>query len=252
MRCLFSNNAKYRVEMNKIFLSSHKLVVEKRMKDILTFLSQLRENNNRVWFQAHKEEYDRLRPRFVEMVQELIQQISLFDEDIAGLDAKNCMYRIYRDIRFSPDKTPYKSYMSAYIAKGGRKSLRAGYYFHIEPDNCMLSGGVWCPEPKLLKALRQAIYDNYDEWKEIVEDKPFRSLYRDWVESPLKIVPRPFPRDCEAAEWLKRKEYLILNAKPDRFFDQPDWIKQAAHELSLMKPYNDFLNYTVDEVYDLI
>lgn len=124
------------------------------MKEILDYLSRLRENNNREWFQAHKEEYDRLRPLFVEKIQELIQQISQFDEDIVGLEAKNCMYRIYRDIRFSPDKTPYKSYMSAYMAKGGRKSLRAGYYFHFEPGNCLLSGGVWCPEPKLPSTMR--------------------------------------------------------------------------------------------------
>ena len=188
------------------------------MKEILDYLSRLRENNNREWFQAHKEEYDRLRPLFVEKIQELIQQISQFDEDIVGLEAKNCMYRIYRDIRFSPDKTPYKSYMSAYIAKGGRKSLRAGYYFHFEPGNCLLSGGIWCPEPKLLKALRQAVYDNYDELKDIVENKEFKSLYRDWVGETLKIVPRPFPRDCEQAAWLKRKDYVVVNVKPDDFF----------------------------------
>ena len=221
------------------------------MKEILAYLSQLRDNNNREWFQAHKAEYDRLRPLFVEKVQALIQQIARFDDDIAGLDAQSCMYRIYRDIRFSPDKTPYKPYMSAYIAKGGRKSLRAGYYFHFEPGNCMLSGGIWCPEPKLLKALRQAVYDNYDELKEIVENRSFKALYRDWVGETLKIVPRPFPRDCEHAEWLKRKDYVVLNVKPDSFFDSPDWIEKTAHDFKIMKPLNDFLNYTVDEVYDL-
>ncbi len=221
------------------------------MKEILDFLSQLRENNNRVWFQAHKAEYDRLRPQFIEAIQLLIGQIARFDEDVAGLDASNCMYRIYRDIRFSPDKRPYKDYMSAYIAKGGRKSLRAGYYVHFEPGNILLSGGIWCPESKLLKSLRQAIYDNYDEWLEIVENREFRALYTDWIENPMKQVPRPFPRDCEQAEWMKRRDYLVVNVKPDEFVSRPDWIEQAARELQLMKPYNDFLNYTIDEVYDL-
>ena len=221
------------------------------MKEILSYLSRLRDNNNRHWFHAPKEEYDRLRPPFAEKIQALIRQISLFDDEIAGLDAQSGMYRIYRDIRFSPDKTPYKTYMSAYIAKGGRKSLRAGYYFHFEPGNCMLSGGIWCPEPQLLKALRQAVYDNFDELKEIVEDRQFKSLYSDWVGEKLKIVPRPFPRDCEQAEWLKRKDYVVVNVKPDTFFDSPDWIERAAHDFQIMKPLNDFLNYTVDEVYDL-
>lgn len=221
------------------------------MKEILTYLSQLRENNNREWFQAHKEEYDRLRPIFIEKVQQLIDRISRFDHEIAGLDAKSCLYRIYRDIRFSPDKTPYKSYMSAYIAKGGRKSLRAGYYFHLEPGGSMLSGGVWCPEPKLLKALRQAVYDNYDELQEIVGNRRFRTLYHDWEGETLKIVPRPFPRDCEQAEWLKRKDYVVVNHKPDSFFDDPDWVEKTAREFQIMKPLNDFFNYTIDEVYDL-
>ena len=117
-------------------------IMLKNMKDILTYLTRLRENNNREWFQAHKEEYDRLRPIFIDKVQQLIDRIAQFDDEIAGLEAKSCMYRIYRDIRFSPDKTPYKTYMSAYMAKGGRKSLRAGYYFHLEPGNCMISGGM--------------------------------------------------------------------------------------------------------------
>ena len=114
-----------------------------------------------------------------------------------------------------------------------------------------MSGGVWCPEPKLLKALRQAVYDNYDELKDIVENKEFKSLYRDWVGETLKIVPRPFPRDCEQAAWLKRKDYVVVNVKPDDFFGSPDWIEKAAHDFHIMKPLNDFLNYTVDEIYDL-
>ena len=161
------------------------------------------------------------------------------------------MYRIYRDIRFSPDKTPYKTYMSAYMAKGGRKSLRAGYYFHLEPGNCMISGGVWCPEPKLLKALRQAIYDNYDEFQELIGRPQFKTLYPDWEGETLKVVPRPFPRDCEQAEWLKRKDYVMVHFAPDNFFDAPDWVEQTAHAFEIMKPVNDFFNYTVDEVYNL-
>lgn len=204
-------------------------IMLKNMKDILTYLTRLRENNNREWFQAHKEEYDRLRPIFIDKVQQLIDRIAQFDDEIAGLEAKSCMYRIYRDIRFSPDKTPYKTYMSAYMAKGGRKSLRAGYYFHLEPGNCMISGGVWCPEPKLLKALRQAIYDNYDEFQELIGRPQFKTLYPDWEGETLKVVPRPFPRDCEQAEWLKRKDYVMVHFAPDNFFDAPDWVEQTAH-----------------------
>ena len=128
------------------------------MKDILDFLTELRQHNNRDWFNERKDRFYELRATFLNRVDELIRLISVFDEEISGLEAKNCVYRIYRDTRFSPDKTPYKTFFSAYIAsKGGKKSLRAGYYLHLEPGNCLLGGGVWCPESKLLKELREHI-----------------------------------------------------------------------------------------------
>ena len=129
------------------------------MKDILDFLTELRQHNNRDWFNERKDRFYELRATFLNRVDELIRLISVFDEEISGLEAKDCVYRIYRDTRFSPDKTPYKTFFSAYIAsKGGKKSLRAGYYLHLEPGNCLLGGGVWCPESKLLKELREAVY----------------------------------------------------------------------------------------------
>ena len=116
--------------------------------DIISFLSELQKNNNRVWFQENKERYDGLRQLFIQDVQKLIDRISLFDPEVSGMEAKDCLFRIYRDIRFSPNKLPYKSHFAAYIARGGRSSDRGGYYIHIEPGNCMLSGGIWCPEPR--------------------------------------------------------------------------------------------------------
>ena len=107
-------------------------------EQILSFLKALSANNHREWFQAHKAEYDQLRQAFTDEVQQLIHRVSLFYSDITGLGAKNCLYRIYRDIRFSPDKTPYKNHFAAYIALGGRGSLRGGYYLHLEHENCMI------------------------------------------------------------------------------------------------------------------
>ena len=102
-------------------------------EQIIEFLTELRSHNNREWFQDNKNRYDALRKVFIDEVQDLIGRISLFDPEVAGLEAKDCLFRIYRDIRFSPDKTPYKCHFAAYISQGGRASERGGYYIHLEP-----------------------------------------------------------------------------------------------------------------------
>ena len=137
---------------------------------IFQFLKNLATNNNREWFQEHKDEYLKAQKEFEELLTAIIARISLFDESIVGIQAKDCTYRIYRDTRFSSDKTPYKIHLGGYINARGKKSEHCGYYVHIEHDNCMLAGGSWCLESKVLKAVRQSIYDNIDEYREIVED----------------------------------------------------------------------------------
>lgn len=221
------------------------------MKDILEFLTELRQNNNREWFNEHKNQFIELRTLFLNKVDELIRYISVFDEEIAGLEAKDCVYRIYRDTRFSPDKTPYKTFFSAYIAaRGGKKSLRAGYYLHLEPSNCLLGGGVWCPESKLLKELREAVYEHCDEFIEIIENQKFKSVYPLFEGEMLKTVPRPFPKDFKYAKLLMRKDYVIVGHKPENFFQHEDWVQKTAADFKILQPFNRFLNYTVDEVYD--
>ena len=168
------------------------------MEQILSFLQALKQHNNREWFNQHKDEYSALRLQFEEYVDELIQLMLPYDEELSGLRAKDCLYRIYRDIRFSYDKTPYKTHFAAYLAKGGKKSPRGGYYLHIEPGNCLLSGGVWSPEPKLLRLLRQAVFDNFEEFREIMENPVFKRLYPGQKREKLKTVPRPFPKDTPA------------------------------------------------------
>lgn len=216
--------------------------------DLITFLSELREHNNREWFKANKVRYDLLREQFISDVDRLISLVSCYDEELKGVRVSDCVYRIYRDIRFSPDKTPYKTYFSAYMARGGRKSQRAGYYLHIEPGNVALSGGIWCPEPRLLKALRQAIYDNIDEWQEIVTAPELCNVYPSFVGETLKRVPNNFPSEGDHVEWVKRKDYTLWGVQPDSFIDNPDWVEEAARKLQLILPMNRFLNYTVDEL----
>jgi uncharacterized protein (TIGR02453 family) len=215
---------------------------------ILKFLRELEQNNSREWFRENKAHYDFLQKGHVDMVQQLIDRISLFDPEIAGLEAKDCMFRIYRDIRFSPDKSPYKTHFGAYMAaQGGRKSERSGYYLHLEPDKCFLSGGLWMPQPKLLKMVRQDIYDHIDEFISILKNPPFRALYPELEGETLKRIPAGFPPDFEHAEILRHKDFCVSTGKPDSFFTQKDWIDQAAACFEILLPFTRFLNYTVDE-----
>lgn len=215
--------------------------------EIIQFLRELQENNNRPWFQENKERFDALRKVFVEEVQELIGQISLFDPEVAGLEAKDCLFRIYRDTRFSPDKTPYKTYMSAFIAQGGRKSERGGYYIHLEPGNSILSGGVWCPDAKLLKKLRQDIYDHIDEFVAIIEEPSFKAVFPVLEGDMLKRMPVGFPADSPYDYILKHKDFSVICNKPDTFFSQPGWMAESVECFRKLLPFNRFLNYTVDE-----
>lgn len=222
-------------------------------KEIIQFLKELRDNNNREWFQANKDRYDVLRQAFIDEVQQLINRIALFDPEIAGLEAKDCLFRIYRDIRFSPDKTPYKIHFAAYMAsRGGRGSERAGYYIHLEPDRCMLSGGVWCPPPALLKALRKEIYENISDFVAILEDPAFKNIYPTMEGEVLKRMPAGYPADFKYDEILRHKDFSVASYKPEEFFFAPDWMDKAVDDFKKLKPFNQFLNYTVDEYLGLV
>jgi uncharacterized protein (TIGR02453 family) len=215
---------------------------------ILEFLKELKQNNNREWFQQNKERYDALKKGHIEIVRQLIDRIALFDPEIAGLEAKDCMFRIYRDIRFSPNKLPYKTHFGAYMAaQGGRNSERSGYYLHLEPGNCFISGGLWMPQPRLLKMVRQDIYDHIDEFVSILEDPSFKALYPGLEGETLKRMPAGFPQDFKYGEIIRHKDFCVSTGKPDHFFSEADWTGQAAACFGKLLPFTRFLNYTVDE-----
>jgi uncharacterized protein (TIGR02453 family) len=181
-------------------------------------------------------------------VEELIQRIAAFDPEIAGLDVKDCLFRIYRDIRFSPNKIPYKTHFGAYIAAlGGRKSPRSGYYLHLEPGNCLFSGGLWMPDPKLLKKVRQDIYDQIEEFAAILENPAFKAVYPNLDGNMLKRIPAGFPADFAYESLLRHKDFCVTVIKPDSFFDEDGWLEQAVECYKLQAPFHRFLNYTVDE-----
>jgi uncharacterized protein (TIGR02453 family) len=218
------------------------------MKELFKFLRELRENNNREWFNANKERYNALHEEHIGIVEKLIGGIATFDPEIAGLDAKSCIFRLYRDIRFSNDKTPYKNHFGAYMAGyGGRTSPYGGYYLHIEPDNSLVSGGVWCPEPAMLKKLRHDIYDNMEEFIDILGNKKFKEVYGELEGETLKRMPDGFPKDYEYDYIIKRKSFVVSSDKPETFFNSGGWIDEVVENFRLLYPFNKFLNYTVGD-----
>jgi len=179
------------------------------MKAILDFLTDLNKNNNREWFNANRNRFESSKEKMLFMTELFINEIRKFDLDIPAMDPKDCLFRIYRDIRFSPDKRPYKTHFGSYIAKGGFKSNRAGYYFHIQPEESFLGGGIWMPPADVLKAIRTAIYDQPEEFVSILNDPDFKKYFKEFDAEKLKTAPKGFPPDFTYIELLKPKSYAF-------------------------------------------
>ena len=219
------------------------------MKEILDFLTELSYNNNREWFHAHKDWYVRCMKKFEEFTAKWLERLSSIDPDIAGLQPKDCIWRIYRDVRFSHEKRPFKWWFGVFAAaKGGRKSDRGGYYVHLEPDHCMFGGGIWCPNKDLLHALRKEVFANYDEVESIFANPVTNKYFQDFsTEYMLKKVPQGFPADFVHADWLKRKTYTFSTPLTDEDVCAPDFLDKVVDISRAAKPINDFLNYTFEE-----
>ena len=228
------------------------------MKDILDFLAELSENNNREWFAENKAWYQRCYARFVDFSTEYIHRLIEIDPTLVGLQPKDCIWRIYRDVRFSHDKRPYKEWFGVFPATGvpgqpktwGKHSMRGGYYVHIQPGECMFAGGIWDPGKELLTALRKEIEANYEEVESIMGSKQWKKYFTDDFDpywGMLKKVPTGFDPDFKHANWLKHKTYTFSTPLTDKDVISPDFIDKIADIAAAGQPMNDFLNYTFEE-----
>lgn len=217
---------------------------------LTTYLQRLNANNNRPWFHEHREEFDRQRERWLIQVQQLIDLCAVWAPEFKYLDAKECTFRIYRDTRFSADKTPYKPYFSSYMSIGNRQfHQRAGYYISagITPDTNALFGGLWMPERDTLRKMRHAIVDNIEEFREIINNPELTAIYPEWAGDRLKTIPKGWPKDHPDADLLRLNHYgRECPVAPD-FFDSPDWPVRASELLRPLKPLIDWLNYSITE-----
>ena len=201
------------------------------MKRVLDFLNDLRLNNNREWFNANKGRCTEATGVFNGFAERLIGEIGVFDPSVRGLTLRDCTYRIYRDTRFSPDKTPYKTHMGVYICPGGKKSGNAGYYFHIEPEgdglpgNHLMSAGIYMPEPEVLKSVRDEIFDNGEEVVKAVGKAKGFSLDRS---NRLKRTPAGYPADSRYDEYLRQRDFHMVKTFGEDYILGDDPAKRAA------------------------
>ena len=225
------------------------------MKTVLQFLRDLAQHNDRAWFNEHKERYLAVQQRWNEFCESLIGEIGAFDPDIARLTLRDCTYRIYRDTRFSPDKSPYKTHFGVFLAPGGKKSMHAGYYFHVGtgesneyPQGHMLAAGNYCYEPKAIQILREDISDGWESFQNEVLAVADPRFVVD-QEGALKRVPKGYAPDAPYADWMRLKSYCLVMNVDDDFITQPDLAKRVAELFRTTKPFNDYINRAVDFIH---
>jgi uncharacterized protein (TIGR02453 family) len=218
-------------------------------KLILDFLTKLKVNNEREWFHANKPEYEKVKLEFKNLVQEMITKIIPFDEGLIGLETKNSIFRINRDVRFSKDKRPYKENVGASFTRGGKKSKFVGYYLHISPDgNSFLAGGSYMPPSNHLSAIRQEIDYNASEIKDVISKPKFKKLFGELEGESLKTSPKGYPKDHAEIVLLRRKSFIMMHKLTDDEVLKPDFVEFALGVFKEMKPLNDFLNRAIDGV----
>jgi uncharacterized protein (TIGR02453 family) len=218
-------------------------------KSTLDFLKALKKNNNKDWFDKNKEKYLAAKQNIDEMATELIKSFSSFDKKLTGLKVKDCVFRIYRDVRFAKDKTPYKTNMGCAISPGGRKAEEAGFYIHIEPGKSFLAGGRWMPPADHLKKIRQEIDYNGKKFHKILSDKNFKKEFGELDQSEeyrLSRPPKGYYKNHPDVELLKLNSFIVWHEYNEKEITSKNFLKEITKTAKLMKPFLDFLNEAVD------
>jgi uncharacterized protein (TIGR02453 family) len=216
--------------------------------DTYSFLTELSANNNKEWFDANRKRYEQIKQNISHVAEIIIHEVSGIDKSVLGLQPKDCVFRINRDIRFSADKSPYKTNSGIFVCPGGKNSWNAGYYLHIEPGNSFLSGGIYMPSSPALKAIREEIFNNYDDFLEIVKDKSFVSNFGEFWGDRLKTKPKGFPDDFAGMEYLKLKQFTVLKSMSEKVMTSEKLLDEIRVTYKALFPLNRFLNQAIMEM----
>ena len=215
------------------------------MKQVLRFLHSLSLHNDKIWFEAHKDDYLKAKATVGELAVKLIEGIRSFDDTIGPLSVSDCTFRIYRDVRFSKDKSPYKTYMGIFIHRGGKKSGYSGYYLHIDGSgDHLLAVGNYYTEPRVLRTLREDIQNGGGDFRRILEGTA-PGLLLD-TEGSLKKAPKGFPADSPDADYFRLKNFSLVQQLDDAFLLSPDLVGQLLAVFRTGKPFLDYVNRAID------
>lgn len=216
------------------------------METVYTFLGQLANNNNREWFQDHKKSYQESLGLVRDFASMILDGITRFDPSVAGLDPKETIFRIYRDVRFSRDKAPYKTHFGCWMARGGRKSADAGYYFHVEPGNTFMAAGVHAPPPEILKLIRQEILYHPAAYLAVINNPVIKEGYiRGGDDDKLKKGPAGFPNDFAYLDELKYKHYIFFKNYDETDVVQEGFPDQLVSDFRDLYPLVEYLNHAI-------
>ncbi|HVB02488.1 MAG TPA: DUF2461 domain-containing protein [Chitinophagaceae bacterium] len=217
-------------------------------QETLRFLRNLKKNNNKLWFDAHRDSYLAAKTDFEHLVQEVIGKFGRIDRSVTPLQAKDCVFRIYKDIRFSKDKTPYKTHFAAALGRGGKMAHLPGYYFHVSPGGkSYFGGGIWMPETEALAKIRQEIDYNFPEFRKIITTRNFRSYLGEMEDGDaLSRPPKGYAADNPAIDWLRKKSFFAGCELNDHIICTPGLLKQMILIFSAIKPLVDFLHKALD------
>lgn len=220
------------------------------MKSIIDFLTDLSQNNDRTWFEANRGRYKLVKQRMDELAAEFIEALASFDPSVEGVQVKDATYRIYRDTRFSKDKSPYKTWWGVYVCPHGKKSGFSGYYMHIEPDkNCyMLCTGAYCPSSGEIKSVREEIMTEGDSFAEAI--RAAEGFEIDWS-SALKRMPQGWSAEDAHSEYYRLRNYVVVKMVDKEYFLQPDAITNVASDLRCTRPFNDILNRAIQYAHEM-
>ena len=217
----------------------------KEMKEILDFLQDLSANNDRTWFEANRDRYKQVKKRMDTVAAEFIEAVAAFDPAVEGVQVKDATYRIYRDTRFSKDKSPYKTWFGVYVCPRGKKSGFSGYYMHVEPDqnHYMLCTGAYCPTAGEIKSVREEIMTEGEAFVESIEAATGFEV--DWS-SALKRMPQGWSAEDQHSEYYRLRNFLLVKLVDKEYFLRPDAIQQAAKDMQCTRPFNDTLNRAIE------
>lgn len=210
---------------------------------ILKFLKDLAKHNDRDWFEKNKPKYLEAKASFEDFLETLHKELVRFDDGLAGLNPRKLGFRIYRDVRFSKDKRPYKTNMGGSFSPGGKLVQEPGYYVHIQPGNqSFVAAGIYMPSPENLASIRQEIDYSTSKFLKILNDKKFKKYYAGLDDfDKLKTAPKGYAKDHPHLDLLKYKSYIVSHAFTDAQVAAPKFVKEVAAACKTVKPLNDFL-----------